>query len=66
MNEVKLTLSLREINQILEALGNQSYVSVFELVANIQEQVQTQIKNAGPVALVFPVQGFNAFACALQ
>jgi hypothetical protein len=49
MNEVKLTLSLREINQILEALGNQSYVSVFELVANIQEQVQTQMKNTGTV-----------------
>jgi len=47
MNEVKLMLSVREINQILEALGNQSYVSVFELVANIQEQVQTQMKNTG-------------------
>jgi len=45
MNEIKLTLNLREINQILEALGNQSYVSVFELIANIQEQTQAQVKN---------------------
>jgi hypothetical protein len=45
MNEIKLTLSLREVNQVLEALGNQSYVSVFELIANIQEQIQAQKKN---------------------
>jgi hypothetical protein len=46
MNEIKLTLSLREINQLLESLGNQSYVSVFELIANIQEQVQAQVNAA--------------------
>lgn len=43
MNPIKLTLSVDQVNQILDALGNQPYAKVYELVANIQQQAQTQI-----------------------
>jgi hypothetical protein len=42
MNEVTLTLNLGEVNQILEALGNQSYVSVFELIAQLRSTNQAE------------------------
>lgn len=40
---VGLSLSLAEINQILEALGNQPYVRVFQLIGKIQQQVEGQL-----------------------
>lgn len=43
MQEIKLTLSLAEVNQILEALGQMPYIRVYELVTNIQQQAQTQL-----------------------
>lgn len=42
-NTVELSLSLAEVNQILEALGNQPYVRVFQLIAKMQQQVEAQL-----------------------
>ena len=43
MQEITLTLSLAEANQILEALGQQPYVRVYELIGKIQQQAQVQL-----------------------
>jgi hypothetical protein len=47
MQEIQLTLTLAEINQILEALGEKSYKDVFQLVSKIQAQASAQL-NAAP------------------
>lgn len=44
MQEIKLVLTLAEINQILAALGSQPYKDVFTLVGKIQQQAQTQLE----------------------
>ena len=36
MQEIQLTLTLSEANQILSALGEKSYKEVFQLVSKIQ------------------------------
>ncbi len=45
VNAIQLTLSLDEINQILEALGQQPYVRVHELIAKIHQQAMAQLRN---------------------
>ena len=40
---MKLDITLPEINVIMQALGQMPYASVFELVAKIRAQAQTQI-----------------------
>jgi hypothetical protein len=45
MSDIKLTLSLPEINLILESLGQMPYVRVYELIAKIQMQAQSQFHN---------------------
>lgn len=40
---VELSLTLAEVNQILEALGNQPYVRVFQIIGKIQQQVEGQL-----------------------
>ncbi len=45
MEKIKLTLTIEEINKILSALGQQSYVQVFELINKIQLQVTEQLSN---------------------
>jgi len=47
MQEIQLSLTLAEVNQILEALGEKSYKNVFQLVSKIQEQASSQL-NAAP------------------
>jgi hypothetical protein len=47
MQEVQLTLTIAEVNQILEALGEKSYKDVFQLVSKIQQQASAQL-NAMP------------------
>jgi len=42
---VQLTLTLAEVNQILESLGNQPYVRVFQIVAKIQRQAEDQLSD---------------------
>lgn len=43
MQEIKLTLSLAEVNQVLEALGQMPYVQVYELISSIQHQAEPQL-----------------------
>lgn len=44
MQEIKLQLTLPEINLILEGLGNLPYARVFELVSKVQAQAGDQIR----------------------
>ncbi|MDX1520683.1 MAG: hypothetical protein R3264_03570 [Anaerolineae bacterium] len=46
MDTIQLNLELHEINRILEALGDQPYKEVFELIAKIQGQAQAQLAEA--------------------
>jgi hypothetical protein len=43
MQEIQLQLTLAEVNQILEALGERSYKEVFQLVTKIQTQASAQL-----------------------
>ncbi len=43
MQEIQLQLTLAEVNQILEALGEKSYKDVFQLVSKIQAQAKAQL-----------------------
>ena len=45
MNEINLNLNIDETNIILNALGNQSYKQVFQLVQKIQQQAAQQIES---------------------
>lgn len=54
--KVNLQLTIAEANLILEALGTQPYVKVYQLVAMIQEQATAQLNqrvngSAGEMAL---------------
>jgi hypothetical protein len=44
MQEIKLSLSIENINLILEGLGNLPYAKVFNVVAIIQQQAAEQIE----------------------
>jgi hypothetical protein len=55
MQEIQLTLTLAEVNQILAALGEKSYKEVFQLVSKIQAQASTQL-NAAPAEADGPTQ----------
>ncbi|MCB0571788.1 MAG: hypothetical protein KDC66_18605 [Phaeodactylibacter sp.] len=44
MQELELTLTVEEVNQILEALGNQPFKSVFALIGKIQRQAGEQLQ----------------------
>ena len=46
MQEIQLTLTLDEVNQILAALGQQSYKDVFQLLGKIQQQATAQLNAA--------------------
>ena len=41
---MKLELTINEVNQIMQALGNMPYAQVFELVQKIREQAQPQVE----------------------
>lgn len=43
MENITLSLSIEEVNNILALLGNQPYVQVFGLVQKIQQQASTQL-----------------------
>jgi hypothetical protein len=49
MNEIRLALTLDEVNQILESLGSRPYAEVFKLVAKIQQQAGAQLNPAPTV-----------------
>jgi len=44
MQEVQLQLTLPEVNQILDALGEKSYKQVYQLIIKIQQQAESQIQ----------------------
>ena len=44
---IHLSLALAEVNQILDALGQQPYARVFQLVHRIQQQAEQQLTTAG-------------------
>ncbi len=44
MQHIQLKLSLAEVNQILDALGDKSYKQVFELIQRIQQQAESQLQ----------------------
>ena len=46
MNEINLTLTLEEVNTLLNALGTQPYAQVQPLIAKIQTQGSTQVQAA--------------------
>ncbi len=50
MTEIQLQLTVAEVNQILEALGNQSYKQVYQLVNKIQAQASAQLNAAQAAA----------------
>ena len=50
MPPIQLTLTLDEINQVLESLGQQPFVKVHQLIAKIQQQATAQLQAAGAVA----------------
>jgi hypothetical protein len=46
MKELNLKLSITELNLILEALGHQPYIRVYELIDHIQNQAKEQLNGA--------------------
>jgi hypothetical protein len=46
MNKIKLEFDIDETNLILEALGQQPFARVFQLIARIQEQARAQVAAA--------------------
>jgi hypothetical protein len=42
---IQLTLSLSEVNQILTALGEQSYSQVFQLIGKIHQQAEVLVND---------------------
>ena len=43
MKELQLRLTINELNLILEALGTQPYLRVYELIDQIQDQAKEQL-----------------------
>ena len=46
MKDIQLTLSLEEVNTLLNALGNQPYAQVQRLITKMQAQGSTQVQAA--------------------
>ena len=46
MKELNLKLGIKEVNLILEALGTQPYLRVFELIEQIQIQAKEQMNGS--------------------
>lgn len=44
MEQISINLTLAEINQILESLGQQPYVEVFQLISKIKIQAEAQVQ----------------------
>jgi hypothetical protein len=50
MTEIQLQLTLSEVNQILDALGEKTFKDVYHLIIKIQQQAESQLQrdNADP------------------
>ena len=46
MNELNLTLTLEEVNALLDALGSQPFKQVHQLITKIQTQATDQLQDA--------------------
>jgi hypothetical protein len=46
MKELNVRLNIDQLNLVLEALGQQSYIRVYDLIDHIQNQVKGQLNNA--------------------
>ena len=44
MSDIQLQLTLREVNQLLDALGNKPYADVYQLIHKIQQQANAQVQ----------------------
>lgn len=44
MEQISINLTIEEVNEILESLGQRPYVEVFELINKIQGQAQAQLQ----------------------
>ena len=47
MTELQLKLTLDEVNQILDALGEQPFKQVYGLIAKLQRQAEDQLNHTG-------------------
>jgi len=47
-DNMKLELTVNEVNIIMQALGNAPYVQVAELIQKIREQAQPQVAASAP------------------
>ena len=58
---MKLELTTEQINQILNALAEQPYIQVHELITNIQQQgsAQLQVQSEGPQEAELPSVGMQ-------
>lgn len=45
MREIKLSLTVEDVNHILQGLGDQPYAKVYTLVGKIQQQAAEQIQS---------------------
>jgi hypothetical protein len=50
MQDITLKLSVGQINLLLEALGSQPYLRVYELIELLQTQAQAQLTKPEPEA----------------
>ena len=46
MQEIKLDMTIEDINLVLEGLGSMPFARVYALVAKVQEQASQQLKPA--------------------
>jgi hypothetical protein len=44
MQDIQLQVTLPEVNQILDALGEKSYKQVYQLIIKIQQQAEAQLQ----------------------
>ena len=54
---IELTLSVAEVNKILEALGEKPFVEVFQLISKIQQQAGAQLQGNDGQPANDPPQG---------
>ncbi|ASS49025.1 MAG: hypothetical protein A3D31_05165 [Candidatus Fluviicola riflensis] len=46
MNELKLQLTVAEVNKVIEALGHLPYLQVYELISKLHAQAQEQLSSS--------------------
>jgi hypothetical protein len=44
MQQISVNLTLEEVNQILESLGQRPYIEVFQLINKIKVQAEAQVQ----------------------